>query len=116
MPADDGALLPEDRETPRESACLNRLKASLLSRPGPPDETRLEPVEDGVRPLDPALVGSSSECENCHPDDDPVKMTGWQSCPAATMVPSDAKVNARYGSDGHRTERWAAGGSPGPAG
>jgi hypothetical protein len=95
MPAEEGVLPPaEDRETPRVSACLNRLKASLLSLPGPAEGARL-PVDEGVRPLEAALDGSSSECENDQPDDEPVKITGWQSCPAATIVESDAKVKAR---------------------
>ena len=117
IPAEVGVFpaLPLEDLTPLESACLNKLKASLLSRPGPPDTTRL-PVADGVRVRVPEDAGSSSECEKDQPEEDPLKMTGWQSWPAATMVSSDAKVKVMYGRDGHRTEIRAAGGSPGPAG
>ena len=76
MPAEEGVLPPDEgRATPLVSACLKRLKASLLSRPGPAEGARL-PVAVGVRPLEAAFEGSSSECEKDQPEDDPVKITG----------------------------------------
>lgn len=72
---------------PRESADLNRLKASEFNLP----------VPEGVRTpelaaLD-ALSASSRERVNVHPSCSvPVKRTGRQSCPAATMDVAETQM------------------------
>jgi hypothetical protein len=74
------------------------------------------PVMLGVRDLAPEAEGSSREWDRVHPEEDPVKTIGWQSCPAAMSWVSEVNTKERKGSDGERMEIWAAGGEPGPEG
>ena len=86
---------PPPPDVPRVSACLNRLNADELSRPGPPPEVTREPVLEGVRPRPPDAEGSSSEWETVQPEEEPVKTIGWQSCPAAMICDSEVNVKER---------------------
>lgn len=77
MPALLGVFPPAgEPDEPCLSACLKSENASELSRPGPPPETDLEPVDEGVRACEPEAEGSSRDCAKVQPDSSPVKTMG----------------------------------------